>query len=344
MSNLFRSYDSLYPDLVVEILEYFCISNAECGGIKNRSVVDFCTRHNEPSGDGALRYQPDTVNRICQKLCDKNGMISIKNDGMTGTHNNYLYAQTDIESLRKERTRIRYYYNSMVYGFDYIYKMYQDVVVPLICQKSKSNHSMGTGFKFLDGIITAKHYIEDADNMQIKGYSASELNNSKIYISTKPGIDIAFIQTNQLAEPTLYTAEGEILQEVLVMGYPKIPTFTDFLTAEKATISSKAEARITPTTGAIAAYGYQYLSKMEAMLITARIRGGNSGGPVINENGCLVGVACQVPDYSNNDNNYYDDLGYGIAVPIKYAIEIVNDKTKTIDVSANYFQNYGEAQ
>ena len=201
---------------------------------------------------------------------------------------------------------------------------------------------MGTGFKFLDGIITAKHCVEDAENLQIKGYSANELNRKGIFISDNPGVDIAFIQTGQLADPILYTDNGEVLQEVLVMGYPRIPAFTDFLTAEKATISSKAEARITPTKGAIAAYGNEYLAKIEAMLITARIKGGNSGGPVINENGCLVGVACQVPDYENNDNDYYDDLGYGIAVPIKYALEIISDRKNTLEVADNFFRDYKE--
>ena len=63
------------------------------------------------------------------------------------------------------------------------------------------------------------------------------------------------------------------ISDVLVMGYPKIPTFTNFLTAEKATISSKAEARLTPTKGAIAAFGENYLSKAELMLITAKLEG-----------------------------------------------------------------------
>ncbi|MBR2674794.1 MAG: hypothetical protein IKE52_04995 [Mogibacterium sp.] len=53
------------------------------------------------------------------------------------------------------------------------------------------------------------------------------------------------------------------------MGYPRIPAFTDFLTAEKASISSKAESRITPTKGSIEAYGHEYLASLEAMLITA---------------------------------------------------------------------------
>lgn len=125
------------------------------------------------------------------------------------------------------------------------------------------------------------------------------------------------------------------------MGYPKIPAFTDFLTAEKATISSMASSRITPTVGAIAAYGEEYLAKMEAMLITAKIRGGNSGGPVINSNGCLVGVACQIPNYQGEIGDY-DDLGYGIAVPVKYLKELIEKKPKVKTVPDNFFRDFDE--
>ena len=125
------------------------------------------------------------------------------------------------------------------------------------------------------------------------------------------------------------------------MGYPKIPAFTQFLTAEKATISSKASSRITPTRGAIAAYGYEYLSKIDAMLITARIRGGNSGGPVINQYGCLVGIACQIPD-NNPMNGDYDDLGYGIAVPVSHLLEIVKKKSKQLPISDDFFKDFIE--
>ena len=48
------------------------------------------------------------------------------------------------------------------------------------------------------------------------------------------------------------------------------------------------------------------------MLVTARIRGGNSGGPIINSNGQVVGVAFSEPMSEGN----YDDMGYGVAYPI----------------------------
>ena len=158
-------------------------------------------------------------------------------------------------------------------------------------------------------------------------------------MSDNEGVDLAFIHTGRVEEPLIYADEGEVMQEVLVMGYPRIPAFTNFLTAEKALISSKATSRITPTAGAIAAYGYEYLAKIEAILITARIRGGNSGGPVINQNGCLVGVACQIPALDPQYGDY-DDLGYGVAVPVKYLKDIVVRKPKSLIVPDGFFQDF----
>ncbi len=74
------------------------------------------------------------------------------------------------------------------------------------------------------------------------------------------------------------------------------------------------------------------------MLITAKIRGGNSGGPIVNEEGSVVGVSCQIPNYEG-DIGDYDDLGYGIVIPIKYLFEILSEK-KTMNVPHDFYREY----
>lgn len=338
----FDSYDQKYPDLIISILDYFEISGKKAIG--NKSVLDFCEQYKieDENGHGhSYKFQPQIVDRICKKLCECGQMSCIKNDGGLGLNNNYIYFYYKKEFFYENKERLRYYFNSMVYGFEYIYQMYKNIVIPLVWIKSNGDYAAGTGFKFGGGIVTAKHCIEDVDNLQIKGYTAEELKAAKIYVSDNPGLDLAFIDTQRLEEPQLFYEEGKVMQEVLVMGYPKIPAFTNFLTAEKATISSKALSRITPTMGAIAAYGEEYLAKMEAMLITAKIRGGNSGGPVINANGCLVGVACQIPNFAG-DIGEYDDLGYGVAVPVRYLLELIEKKPILKEIPENFFRDYIE--
>lgn len=92
---------------------------------------------------------------------------------------------------------------------------------------------------------------------------------------------------------------GEIIDEIMVMGYPNHAGFNNFLTA---------------TTGQIAGIEKSYLCKYESMLLTGKIKGGNSGGPVLNNKGQIVGVITEVPDSDGN----YDKFGYGLAIPSEY--------------------------
>lgn len=342
MNDYYAGYDEKYPDLIIKILDYFYISNNADLPLVDKSVMGFCNGY-QIKGKNATSfiYQPHIVDRICSRLCECNQMTRIKSDGGLGLNNNYLFAPINREYFESNKKRLSYYYNSKVYGFNYIYRMYKDSVVPLVWEKENGDYAVGTGFAYLGGIVTAKHCVTDAANLQIKGYKADELIDVKIYISDNPGLDLAFIETKRFQKPQLFCEDGEVMQDVLVMGYPKIPAFTNFLTAEKATISSKASSRITPTKGSIAAYGTEYLAQIEAMLITAKIRGGNSGGPVINSNGCLVGVACQIPNYEG-DIGDYDDLGYGIAIPVKYLNELISTKPIRLDVSADFFRDFIE--
>lgn len=337
MINYYYDYDKTYPDLIIQILEYFDITNTSNVPIEKRTVIDFCEQNKKQ--DGKYLYEPHIIDRICKRLCEKNVLICLKNNDGFGVANGYLYPPTDKDFIYSQKNISKYIFNAIVYGFEYIYRTYKESVVPLVWEKPNGDYSAGTGFAYLDGIVTAKHCVTDVTNLKIKGYTANELKDAKIYISDNPGLDLAFIETKRIQEPQLLWDDGEILQEVLVMGYPKIPVFTDFLTAEKATISSKASARITPTKGNIAAFGTQYMARIEAMLITAKIKGGNSGGPVINSNGFLVGVACQTPNYEGIIGDY-DDLGYGIAVPVKYLNELIEKKPVCIDIPNNFFKDF----
>lgn len=330
----YHDYDKNYPELIVDIIKYFDISH----GIDNeRTILNFCIATGiQKENSIQYKYNPNVVNRICQKLCRKNQMFVLQRDGGLGLENRYATIIHDEEIINKKSIQI--YFNSLVYGFEYIYNLYKDIVVPLVWEKENGDPSLGTGFKIWGGIATARHCIEDPKTLSIKGYSVEELVNSKIYVSDNPNLDIAFIDVGRKEEISALADDGKVLQDVLTLGYPKIPTFTDFLTAEKATISSKADVRLTPTKGSITAFGTDYFAKTELMLITAKICGGNSGGPVINEEGSVVGISCRIPNYEG-DIGDYDNLGYGIVVPIKYLSEIIEKKTK-ISVSPNFFREY----
>ena len=317
----FRDYDVQYPNLIVDILEYFNASQGDKPEKKN--IKEFCDKYSKKGN----KVQYDTIVKICDILYHNNILILIKTTGPMDMCSVYLFYITDMNRWNTYKDYYIHYYNSLVYGFEYIYRAYKDIVLPIIAYKDGVPH-MGSCFKCNKGIMTARHCLTDGETISIRGYTAEQLNRAVVYVSKNPNVDIAYIYTNEVTK--IFTDKPHVLDEVLVMGYPMIPRFLDFCTAEKATISTIADLRMTPSRGSITAIADEIFTKdiTELMLITAKIKGGNSGGPVINKTGCVVGVSFSDP---KGEGYSYDDLGYGIACPISVLDSIVEDG-ETLDV------------
>ena len=235
---------------------------------------------------------------------------------MAGMDANYLYLPKNEAFFSSKVDGLLFYLNCVAYGFPDIYASYKDYVLPVIVKMDNDDIEMGTCFRFSTGILTAKHCLE-AKEVAIKGYTAEQLKRGSVLISNDPDLDLAYIE---LQEPTRFVpGDANVLDEVLVMGYPKVPMFYSFCTAERAAISS------IPTRGAVASLADQYITRKAGplMLVTARIRGGNSGGPVINSSGAVVGVAFSEPTAEGN----YDNMGYGVAYPIDMLGQLLADCT-----------------
>lgn len=316
----FRNYDINLPELVYDIVDYFRVGN-KIKQPADKSVWDYCqnSRFNVQLSDNLV--QPDAVHIICENLVSK-GLLTCIHSGMglAGMYSNYMFLPTNETLFLSKDPKLVFRFNCMAYGFRYIYSAYRDYVLPVVVKKD-GKLSMGTCFRFYNGIVTAKHCI-DAEQVFISGYNAEKLNQCSVYISSDNEMDLAYID---LGEPSpLLSGEAKVLDDVLVMGYPKVPMFFDFCAGERAAISS------IPTKGAVASLAEQYITRKVGplMLVTARIRGGNSGGPIIDTNGAVVGVAFSEPT-SEGD---YDEMGYGVAYPIEVLQQMLQDAT-TIKVN-----------
>lgn len=316
----FRDYDEKLPELVYDILDYFRLGNRSKPAIQ-KSVLDYCTNSRFNSTLGAM-VQPDVVHTICERLVKKGVLMCTKvGIGISGIDSNYLFPTSAEEVFLRKAPAIVFYFNCIVYGFPYIYSAYLDYVLPIIVKKD-GKESMGTGFRYKNGIVTAKHCLK-VDQVFIPNINVEKLANSRVYVSKDENLDLAYID---IGEPSpLVSNEAKVLDEVLVMGYPKIPMFFDFCAGERATISA------IPTKGAIASIAEQYITRNigPLILVTARIRGGNSGGPIIDANGAVVGVAFAEPEAKGD----YDDMGYGIAYPIAVFEKMLQDP---ITLSVNF--------
>lgn len=119
----------------------------------------------------------------------------------------------------------------------------------------------------------------------------------------------------------------------MALGYPNIPGFTPTLAAEAATIA----ARLTTSRGRIAATPTEYFAGSDLLLITARVRGGFSGGPVLDALGQVVGMVSREPASAPAAEvaHRYDQLGYGVAIPARHLRELLDrpDLRRAIDMT-----------
>jgi serine protease Do len=161
-------------------------------------------------------------------------------------------------------------------------------------------------------------------NIHIPGVIWSEHPPASIQVHSDESVDLAIIR---LQDPTslankkgLRISIGNVLDEVMVMGFPPIPGFDAIQIAEVATIASQLKY----TVGQTVASSTSYLDKNRHHLISARIKGGSSGGPVINKAGLLVGIIASHPLSANGDQEL-DKLGFGLAIPSEKLFEMIKE-------------------
>lgn len=310
--NMLYRYDETNENLVIEVMEYFREYNHD------KSVEKFLKNYH---GKNINPNIGDYVLYICSRLQEERVFHSIPIDLINPVRNNYKWIVSDKsfnwtkDGDGKQHTHL---FNATVFGFEYVYKLYKNLVYPIVTKGINGQLGIGTGFAYGSGIVTAKHCLVDPLYVSIVGFSKDELNAAQIYVDVDDKCDLAYIELNRHLSYS-YSSDPLDLEEVLVMGYPKLPQFVDFQTAEVAIAS-----HVKPSIGSVASFAYNYISKENLILITAKIKGGNSGSPVINKYGVIKGVAVRDPKY--DDAGDYDNLGYGIAYPITRVDKIYEEK------------------
>lgn len=332
-----ENYPIEFEFLPIELLIFFSDTNeGQGGGRVTRTVREFCDYYKNKYKTAELP-QPRIVSTLCDKLVANNRLSSFNKGGFDNMDNSYLCILDNKLFISNQMLfKIRnVQISSELYGLKYIYDYYKNYTLPIIHTNKDNDISIGSSFLFIGGILTAKHCIEGAISIAIKGISKENLEKSKFYTLSKESIDLIYIKFEEdIIDSIYFSEEAQILDEVIALGFPKIAGFHNFLTAEKALISS----RLTGSKGAVTAISEDIWIRENLILITAKIKGGNSGGPIINSKGNVIGVAANLA----TGEGQYDDLGYGTVIPISFANELIKNLTVQFDTSKIEFIDFIE--
>ena len=204
--------------------------------------------------------------------------------------------KVDNNTIRKELTASDIYQNSKN-GIAIIFA-YDENGIPL---------SQGTGF-FIESnkLVTNFHVIENSKSIRVKLIDSEKfLKKSEVKLSSEK-YDLAIVETeiinNHLPLDTI--SEPKIGSKIFTIGNPRGLTGT----ISEGIISAKRK------------------NDYDLIQITAPISPGNSGGPLINEKGKVIGISTFTMKNSQNLN---------FAIPLKYIsnckkhiYDKVNERTK----------------
>ena len=178
-----------------------------------------------------------------------------------------------------------------------------------------SGQSLGSGFAVgKNYIITNAHVIDDVENVKVESYNG-EIQDGTI-VSIDNALDIAVIGISGVSFVPLEIADLQKISvgdNVYAIGAPNSLAYT----LTKGIVSSKDRV----------AGGQKYIQT------DAAINSGNSGGPLLNDDGAVVGV---------NSYKLSHSEGIGLAIPISTVVSFLENKK--INVNDNYTESKNDNQ
>ena len=202
---------------------------------------------------------------------------------------------------------------NLVCGWKYIVNIYKKSVFKIIIKNKLGDYNIGTGFYLqLEGslkpvtlILTNKHVVEDAAEIKVLSYENQEISYNKVI--SDPERDIAFIVGLQrIPAIPFYLTAPEILTEIITIGFPKIPMVKDaYQVYHKGEINSFIED----------------YNNDKFFLFSAKTAPGNSGSPIINQEGKVTGIISREFFEQKNEQS---NIGYYAGIPCNEIIDSVN--------------------
>ncbi|HVY75925.1 MAG TPA: serine protease [Puia sp.] len=290
--------------LAGEVLNFFSLYNLATIHQNQPPSLNDCLNHF--TGRGA-EVQLRTLLAIVKKFEHEGFVLKIGQKGNDPIYDSTYVAQHISNDYLKYGA-----YDFYFQGFASIREYFSKSVLPMDVRKRNDDPDIGTCF-VVDShqILTARHCIESKNNIKIYDPHRQLIKPDSIWVPSD-GKDIALIEMNYYnfsVVPKFSIQYGRVLDEVLTMGYPPIPGFDSIIISDLAHIGTSIKV----SKGRIIGEGDMLFDRESYFLINAKVKGGNSGGPIINNLGYVTGMLVSI-SLDPDDQKNLDHLAYGIAV------------------------------
>jgi serine protease Do len=227
-------------------------------------------------------------------------------------------------------------------------EQFAHIVLPIEVQLKGGEYSIGSCFIYDDNtIITARHCLPGTGKFRILVPGGETLSLEAVFTDIDPNVDAAVIKLDRPVfagmksfsltpkpehlgntvtddaniighQSFVLLGAGNVLDEVLTLDYPPIPGFDSFMVSDTSVINSS----IRSSSGKIVGCQNKLADSIDYFLINARVKGGNSGGPVFDRLGRVLGIVVEMPANCENPE-LLDSLGYGIVLPSIYLRNLI---------------------
>lgn len=272
---LSKDLDEQYNVLIIQKLKELNPTNYKPWlDVGYLSKFDFLTWYlgDKPS----ISINGHAIDIVLRLLCQKNLLFELK----WGTDFFVYQTNSALVDFFHKRDLIK----NVLFGFNYSIAHFANSIFKIEHIDNQENHYIGTGFYFavrdLEGkiysfIITNKHVVENANKLHI--YNQNDAEYSYTQIVTSDNFDLAAFILNEYLNVKCFNfnEEPEILEDIITLGFPSVPmTQASYLLCHK---------------GEINAFVKDYQG-VDHVLISAKTSSGNSGGPIIDVTGRLIGI------------------------------------------------------
>lgn len=264
-SKMYEEIRELFEKRYLKYNNIHEVSGARLGNYTANDFVFFMASKIDPVPGGIAEI-------VIEELFKKNVLLKSENT-TSGSRVEYRPNIELVKFLRDNNLLL-----NLFYGFNFIIKKYKSSVPIIEVQDNNGDMSAGTGFyvKYKNSplIVTNKHVIEKQKILNLF-YDSYKLDIKKTILSDNHDIAFILLDKEPNLEPLFLNKSLNVLDDIITIGYPAIP-----MTQEAYQVYHKGEVN---------SFVKEY-NGSNLFVISAKTSSGNSGSPVIDKYGSVVGM------------------------------------------------------